>query len=76
MTLLFRYYGVDWLIFIIVVTHLWLLGHRKRVAFLVGASGCVFGFTFGVLTESIACSCMNVVFCCLHLRAYWKWLDR
>jgi hypothetical protein len=68
-----NYYGVDWILFALVFWHLVLLGNQKRSAFLVGMLATVFGVTFGVMSESLATTAMNITFCLLHWRAYLKW---
>jgi len=70
---LFRYYAVDWLLFVLVTLHLWMLGNHYKAAFLVGMAAAVTGFIFGLLTGSVATLVMNVVFFGLHLRAYVRW---
>lgn len=71
--MIFKYYGVDWIIFILVVTQLWLLGNKKRQAFLFGMAGNSCGILLGFLVESIACIIMNSVFVIMHVNAYRKW---
>jgi hypothetical protein len=70
---IFKYYGVDWVIFAFVVIHLWMLGNKKRQAFLFGMGGNLFGILLGYLVESIACIIMNSVFLTMHINAYRKW---
>lgn len=69
----FKYYGVDWAIFVILVVHLWLLGNKLRVAFLFGVLGSSCGIAMGFLCDSLAIIVMNAVFVCMHIRAWWKW---
>ena len=71
--MIFKYCGVDWIIFILVVTQLWLLGNKKRQAFLFGMAGNSCGILLGFLVESIACIIMNSVFVIMHVNAYRKW---
>jgi hypothetical protein len=71
--ILFKYYGVDWVLFALIVIHLWMLGNKWKWAFLVGFSACLFGLTFGILVGSLASIIMNIVFAFMHLRAFWKW---
>ena len=68
-----KYYGVDWIIFVLVVIHLWLLGNKKRQAFLFGMSGNLCGILLGFLVESLACVIMNFVFATMNANAYRKW---
>lgn len=71
--MIFKCQGVDWIIFILVVTQLWLLGNKKRQAFLFGMAGNSCGILLGFLVESIACIIMNSVFMIMHVNAYRKW---
>jgi hypothetical protein len=71
--MLWKYYGVDWAVFVLIVLHLWLLGNRNRFAFILGALGTCFGFAFGILIGSLASVLMNVVFFTMHVRAFFKW---
>ena len=73
MTDIFKYYGIDWLLFILVLIHLWLLGNKNKLAFAFGILGCVCGIVFGIMIESIASVVMNFTFGLLHLRAFIKW---
>jgi hypothetical protein len=52
---------------------LWLLGNKKRQAFLFGMAGNSCGILLGFLVESIACIIMNSVFVIMHVNAYRKW---
>ena len=70
---IFKYYGIDWLLFILVLIHLWLLGNKNILAFAFGILGCVCGIVFGIMIESIAYVVMNFTFGLLHLRAFIKW---
>ena len=71
--MIFKCQGVDWIIFILVVTNLLLLGNKKRQAFLFGMAGNSCGILLGFLVESIACIIMNSVFMIMHVNAYRKW---
>ena len=71
--MLFKYYGVDWGIFAIFLTHLWLLGNKVRAAFLLGMLGSAFGVSLGYMCDSVAIMIMNSDFICMHLRAWLKW---
>ena len=73
MTDIFKYYGIDWLLFILVLIHLWLLGNKNKLAFAFGILGCACGVAFGIMIESIASVAMNFTFGLLHLRALVKW---
>ena len=71
--LMFKYYGVDWLIFLCFLTHMYLIGNKHRSAFLVGMLGCTVGTGFGMMIDSAASITMNSVFFFMHLRAYLRW---
>lgn len=71
--MLLKYYGLDWLVFGAVLAHLWLLGGKRRAAFLFGMLASVFGVAFGVLIESVANAVSSALFFALHVRAYVKW---
>ena len=71
--MIFKYFGVDWIIFVLVVTQLWLLANKKRVGFLFGMCGNTCGIFLGYLVESFACIIMNITFVFMHLNAYRKW---
>ena len=68
-----KFYGVDWLLFALVVVHLWMLGHKMRTGFLVGILAASTGFVLGLIIESAGTLTMNVVFAFMHLRAYLRW---
>lgn len=68
-----KFYGVDWLLFVLVVVHLWMLGHRMRAGFLVGIAAASTGFILGLIIMSAGTLTMNVVFVIMHFRAYLKW---
>lgn len=70
---LFRFYGVDWVIFILLSVHIWMLGNRMKSAFLMGIAASVFGCIFGLIIESAATLIMNFSFCLMHINSYVKW---
>lgn len=69
----FKYYCIDWILFVLVITQIWLLGNRNRFAFLIGMLGCCFGFSLGIMINSAASMTMNSVFFVMYLRAYCQW---
>ena len=73
--MIWKYYGIDWLIFLAVVIHLWLLGERKRAAFLFGMTSAMLGLIFSIQIDSIANGIAMVVYFCMHVRAYCKWRE-
>lgn len=68
-----KFYGVDWLLFVLVVIHLWMLGHKMRAGFLMGMAAASTGFVLGLIIDSAGTITMNVVFVFMHLRAYLRW---
>lgn len=72
-TLATQYYGVDWLLFVLVLIHMYLLGERRREAWLVGIAVVTCAFVFGILVGSVATMTMNICFCMMHIRNWLKW---
>jgi nicotinamide riboside transporter PnuC len=70
---IFKYYSVDWSIFVVVVIQLWLVGNKNRIGFLFGVTGNSLGVVLGFMVESLACIIMNCVFVTMHVRGYWMW---
>ena len=70
---LYQYYGVDWLLFVLVLIHMWLIAEQRKSAFVYAVLANICGFTFGLMTESAATLVMNVCFCVLNIRAYIHW---
>jgi hypothetical protein len=69
----FKYYGIDWLMFAGILTHLWMLGNKLRSAWLIGVLISLCGILFGYLSGSLATVIMNCVFITIHIRNYMKW---
>ena len=70
---LWKYYGVDWALFFLIVLHLWMLGNKWRAAWIVGVGISICSILFGYLSESVALVLMNVVFIFFHIWNYVKW---
>lgn len=68
-----KYYGVDWIIFALLSTHIYLLGKKKRSAFIFGILTALFSIVLGFMTKSLALLIMNVTFVLLHIKAYKMW---
>ena len=68
-----NYYGVDWVLFLLILSHMWALGKRKRYGWLIGACAAITGAIIGVMADSIALAIMNVFFTGFHIRNYIKW---
>lgn len=67
------FYGIDWLILLIMVFHLWLIGNKDRQGFLLGALAACGGVMLGVMIDSvpqILCSLLVIV---MQMRAYFLW---
>lgn len=71
--MIWKYYGIDWLVFLFIVIHLWMLGNKWRTAFIFGMIGSGFGVILGLLISSVALVIMNISFALMHFRAYAKW---
>ncbi|HIG58669.1 MAG TPA: hypothetical protein EYQ21_04620 [Flavobacteriales bacterium] len=72
---IFEYYGVDWLIFIFTLLQLWLLGEKKRAAWIAGGMIAVATCALGFMIGSLAIVLMNVVFLYFDIWNYVKWSD-
>jgi len=73
MNWLFNFYGIDWIIFILLSIHIWMLGNRMKAAFILGIVASCFGILFGIIIDSLATSIMNFSFCIMHIKSYIKW---
>lgn len=71
--ILFSYWGIDWLIFLLLTMNLWMIGQRKRVAFVYGILVGILSIVFGIMIGSVAMVVMNCWFIFLHGRNWWKW---
>lgn len=71
--MIFQYYGLDWLIFALLLLHVWLLGERNRFAFVFGVIASILNVLFGWMIGSLAIVLMSVIFTVLHFVAYIKW---
>ena len=71
---LVRFSGtVDWVLFLLILSHMWALGRRKRYGWPLGACAASTGIIIGVMADSIALATMNVFFTGFHIRNYIKW---
>lgn len=70
-----NYYGVDWIIFILIVTHIKFLGLKNEWAFPFAIAGCSFGVILGVLVQSIAVVMMNTTFIVMHYITWRTWVN-
>jgi len=72
---LLEYYGVDWLIFVFTLLQLWLLGEKKRTAWIAGGLIAIASGTLGWMIGSFALVLMNIVFLFFDIWNYIKWSD-
>ena len=68
-----QYYGSDWLAMIATFMYLYLIGNRKRVAFVYAFFASVCWLIFGWLNHSFASVFANIIFIILNIRGYIKW---
>ena len=66
-------YGLDWLLFVIILIYLRWLGQKKREAFIIGVLICINSIAIAILVDSIAGVVMNLIFAFMHMRNYVKW---
>ena len=69
----FQYYGIDWIITLLVFAGIFLLGDKKKAGFIVGMISSVFAFLFSFQIGSIANGVTSVVLFVLYLQGYLKW---
>jgi len=70
---MFNYYGVDWLIFLLLIIHVWMIGNKVRSAWLIGIVSYCLGIALAIMIESWPSGIMNAVFIVMGIRAYIKW---
>lgn len=70
---MFKYYGIDWIIAILLITNIWMVGSKIRSGWLVGAVACCFTTAFAIMIESYPQVVMNIVFIFLNIRGYFEW---
>jgi len=70
---LLEYYCVDWLIFIFTLLQLWLLGEKKRSAWIAGGLIAIAAGVLGWMIGSFALVLMNIVFLFFDIWNYVKW---
>jgi len=68
-----RYYGLDWLMFGLILLHLWCMGNKWRIGWIVASVNSCVSMIFGYLVGSPALIIMNVVFICFHIRNFLRW---
>lgn len=67
---IFKYWGLDWAIFILVVLNLWFLGSKNhlKTAYFLGLIAAVLGILFNYWVQSCGGVVANLTFMFLHLR--------
>jgi hypothetical protein len=68
-----KYYGIDWIQFVLILAMLRLLGKKKRSAWLVGVLLCCVSIWLGFLFESLAIVFMNIIFMGMHISNWFAW---
>jgi hypothetical protein len=71
-----EYYGVDWAIFVFTLLQLWLLGEKKRSAWIAGGLIAMASGTLGWMIGSFALVLMNIVFLFFDIWNYIKWSNQ
>ncbi len=71
--MLFKFYGVDWLVFIFVLLQVYLLGNYRKSGFIAGIIATIFSLVFSCMTGSIANFTLGLCLLCLHFRGYLQW---
>src|SRR5437868_1418876 len=69
-TAAFQYYGVDWLIAVLVFLGLFGIEEHRRNGFLFGAASAVLGVVFSLQIHSIANLVTSVILTLLYTRGY------
>lgn len=67
------YYGVDWMILVLVFASVFALGEKKRIGFALAMGSSALGVLFSVQVGSIANGISSFVLFFLNLRGYLKW---
>lgn len=70
---MFKYYGIDWIVAILLFVNVWMVGSKIRSGWLVGSVACCFATALAVIIESWPQMFMNFVFIFLNLRGYFEW---
>ena len=69
----FKYYCVDWIIFVMVIFHMYLVGQKNKWGWICGLAASGFTMAFGLMAESLAMILMNVGFAVMHTRNFILW---
>lgn len=73
---IFKFYGLDWLIFLIVVFHIYLIGEGKSVGWILGTIASILSVFLAILCGSFAMVLMNIFYVFMRTWNYFKWKDR
>lgn len=68
-----QYYGADWGGMLFTMVFLYLVGLKRRNAFLYGLVANLCWFVYAILSESVANGLANIIFAYLNIRGYIKW---
>ncbi len=73
MEILLKFYGIDWLVLVLVLIQMWLLGSRRKSGFLVGILATCFGMVFSYMSGSAGNAALGLCLFYLHARGYFQW---
>lgn len=74
MDIIFKYYGIDWIGTVFALLATYLLGNKKRYAFLFAIVANLAYFIFSILSKSLANGIACIAFFVLNLRGYILWV--
>lgn len=73
MEIIMKYWGLDWIIFLLVICNLWLLSSKYlKTAYFLGASAAFLGIIFSYWAESFGGIVANVTYVFLHTRNIYR----
>lgn len=67
------FYGLDWVAMIGSLLFLYLIGNKKRSAFLVGIVGCLAWIFVNYIAEIWPGVLLNIILVFLNIRGYLSW---
>lgn len=70
---LFKYYGIDLLAAIMILSSIYYIGSKKRFGFILGMIANLSYLSFGFLTESTPVMFTNIILFMLNIRGYLNW---
>lgn len=68
-----KYYGIDWIVCVLVLSSIYLTAHKKSSGFLVGAASAIAGIIFSYFIDSWANGICSLAVLLFNLWAYRKW---